>query len=287
MEDWQGPAVWIYNDAKFTDDDFQYLLKLGIGGKYNDDRKIGRFGIGFNCAFHLTDLPSFVSRKYIAFLDPHARFLPPQGYPPRKLRGTRIDAKRFKEKYSTQCHPYEAIFNFIKRRFPEKYAGGCDLSKEFNGTLFRLPLRTPGLANVSKISTKVIEVNDILELFTNIYDRNEMLFLRNIESCSLYRMLDKDPEMIWQSKISNIDDCRDSRKGIIDGIDDALIYQLEIERENRRQNEKVSEIWIMCTGGHDMIESGLRNFSEERHLKVIFIVFDFIYVYIFLKFIST
>src|ERR1043166_2051638 len=83
MEDWQGPAIWIYNDADFSSKDFQSLLKLGVGGKSHDDTKIGRFGIGFNCAFHITDLPSFVSGKHISFLDPHAEFLPELGSPPR------------------------------------------------------------------------------------------------------------------------------------------------------------------------------------------------------------
>ncbi|POG70693.1 hypothetical protein GLOIN_2v1613777, partial [Rhizophagus irregularis DAOM 181602=DAOM 197198] len=66
MKDWQGPAIWIYNDAEFSAKDFQALIKLGIGGKSYDDTKIGKFGIGFNCAFHVTDLPSLVSGRYIA-----------------------------------------------------------------------------------------------------------------------------------------------------------------------------------------------------------------------------
>src|ERR1051325_6013631 len=91
MKDWQGPAIWIYNDAEFSTEDFQALIKLGTGGKSHDDTKIGKFGLGFNCAFHITDLPSFVSGKYIAFLDPSAKYLPAQGYPPKRPKGTRID----------------------------------------------------------------------------------------------------------------------------------------------------------------------------------------------------
>src|SRR6266498_2716924 len=133
MDYWQGPAIWIYNDAEFTSKDFQSLIKLGVGGKSNDDTKIGRFGIGFNCAFHLTDLPSFVSGKY----------LPAQGYPPRRHKGTRFNfiEKEFKKCFPDQCYPYEAL--------------GCDFSKEFKGTLFRLPLRiTSKLAEQSEISNK-------------------------------------------------------------------------------------------------------------------------------------
>ena len=69
MEAWQGPAIWIYNDAEFSAKDFQALIKLGVGEKFYDDTKIGRFGIGFNCAFNVTDLPTLVSEKYIVFLE--------------------------------------------------------------------------------------------------------------------------------------------------------------------------------------------------------------------------
>ena len=60
MDVWQGPAIWIYNDAMFTLEDFEALKKLGKGKKSQDYTKIGRFGKGFNCAFHITDLPSIV-----------------------------------------------------------------------------------------------------------------------------------------------------------------------------------------------------------------------------------
>ena len=112
MEDWQGPAIWIYNDAEFSNDDFQALIKLGIGGKSHEDEnenntKIGRFGVGFNCAFHITDLPSIVSGKYIVFLDPHAEFLPVIEYPPRRRKGVRINfiEKDFKRSFPDQCYP--------------------------------------------------------------------------------------------------------------------------------------------------------------------------------------
>src|SRR5688572_7288918 len=173
MEDWQGPAIWIYNDAEFTDKDFQSLIKLGVGGKSRDnnenDTRIGKFGIGFNCAYHVTDLPSFVSGKYIVFLDPNAKYLDPS----RKRGGNRINfvEQEFKRKFPDQCYPYEAI-------------EGCNLEKEFKGTLFRLPLRTSKLAEQSEISNRAVEVKEMLQLFSNVKGNKEMLFLRNIESCS-------------------------------------------------------------------------------------------------------
>ncbi|RIA90189.1 hypothetical protein C1645_823690 [Glomus cerebriforme] len=264
MEDWKGPAIWIYNDAEFTNDDFRSLIKR-IGEKSNDITKIGKFGLGFNCAFHITDVPSFVSGKYIAFLDPHAKFLPPSGFPPRRPKGSRIDfsATKFKENFQDQCHPYEAIFDFIKKCFPEKYeTESCDLSKEFKGTLFRLPLRTFKTAKDSNISDKVIDIKKILEIFNdiNIQDNNEMLFLRNIESCSLYYMTNRDPQLYWKEKIYMTDECRRSRQQV---TNKQQIYQLDIEKFNYKQSKKSSEIWAICTGGHDKIKPELRDLEKK------------------------
>ncbi|GES91903.1 histidine kinase-like ATPase [Rhizophagus clarus] len=262
MVGWQGPAIWIYNSAEFTDEDFESLLKLGIGSKSQDDEKIGKFGIGFNCAFNFTDLPSFVSGKYISFLDPHEKFLPAQGKPPRKRRGIRINFKEknwnFKRRFPDQCRPYEAL--------------GCDFSEEFKGTLFRLPLRTDELARQSKISQRVYKISDVRSLFNRVDGIKEMLFLRYIESCSLYRMTDGDrkPQLMWVAKIDNINDCRDDRRKVVNSIDDAPTYQLDIERKDYMQDKQVSEIWAICTGGHDEIESEFdENFSEdfEKFLK--------------------
>ncbi|RIA92324.1 hypothetical protein C1645_736422 [Glomus cerebriforme] len=299
---WQGPAIWIYNDAKFTEDDFQALLKLGIGGKSRDYEKIGKFGIGFNCAFNFTDLPSIVSGEHIAFLDPHGKFLPAQGYPSKKPRGTRINFKCSYCKKKCECERRERRWHF-KRSFPDQcnpYNAlldcdiDCDFSKEFEGTLFRLPLRTYELARQSEISKQVPKISEILQLFNDVEGNKEMLFLRNIESCELIRMANRNPELIWKANIRNIDsykhehnvdDCefypchtiRDYRREIIDSIEDAPTYKLYIERKNFLQNKKVSEVWAMCTGGHDEIrsefeeenfsEEELENFAENKRLK--------------------
>ena len=265
IDDWQGPAIWIYNDALFTIKDFQALKKLGTGSKSRDDTKIGRFGIGFNCAFHITDLPSIVSGEHIAFLDPNAQYLPPQGYPSERHRGTKINfiETKFKERFPDQCYPYEAI-------------EGCDLSKEFNGTLFRLPLRTLKSAEKSEISNKVVGIREILQRLRNIKGNREMLFLRNIESCSLYQIRKQDPPQLkWQAQISMSESCRNKRKSITDKMQ---TYQLDIERDYVK-NKKV-ETWLLCTGGHDRVkkvfkelsyekQTDLEKFSNEKRLKVI------------------
>ena len=70
MKAWQGPAILIFNNAKFKESDFDSLMQIRVGGKQGDDTKIGKHGLGFNSCYHFTDVPSFISGDSIVFLDP-------------------------------------------------------------------------------------------------------------------------------------------------------------------------------------------------------------------------
>ncbi|CAG8624988.1 705_t:CDS:2, partial [Racocetra fulgida] len=192
MYNWQGPAVWIYNDATFDDKDFSALIKLGVGSKSSDESKIGRFGIGITTSYHLTDVLSFVSGEQIAFLDPHAKFLPIRGNSPKRPRGIK---------------PYLAIED-------------CNFNKSFNGTLFRLPLRSIELSKKSLISRNSVNPKDILEYLRKIKGIDEILFLRNIGIYSIYH-IDKDkhvPQLIWETKIQNLKDIENIRSKAHGGV---------------------------------------------------------------------
>ena len=47
MEEIHGPAMYLFNNAKFTERDFESILKLSSCNKLSDTEKIGRFGVGF------------------------------------------------------------------------------------------------------------------------------------------------------------------------------------------------------------------------------------------------
>ena len=72
MSSFQGPALLVHNNAVFTENDFKSIQRIGDSMKKSEEEltKIGRFGIGFNSVYHLTDLPSFVSGQYLVMLDP-------------------------------------------------------------------------------------------------------------------------------------------------------------------------------------------------------------------------
>ena len=50
----QGPALLAYNDAMFTEDDWEGIQNLQRSGKKEDPMKVGKFGIGFNSVYHIT-----------------------------------------------------------------------------------------------------------------------------------------------------------------------------------------------------------------------------------------
>ena len=54
LAEFQGPALLAYNDAVFTDDDWQSIQDLQQSGKTKDPFKVGKFGIGFNSVYHIT-----------------------------------------------------------------------------------------------------------------------------------------------------------------------------------------------------------------------------------------
>ena len=66
-----GPALLIANDAEFSDEDFEYIRHIGESGKRVARAKTGRFGLGFNTAYNVTDYPSFLSREWMFCFDPH------------------------------------------------------------------------------------------------------------------------------------------------------------------------------------------------------------------------
>ncbi|CAG8439326.1 13230_t:CDS:10 [Acaulospora colombiana] len=249
MHLWQGPALWIYNDAEFSEDDFKSLLKLGGGFKLSDKTKIGRFGIGFNSVFNFTDLPSFVSGEYIAFLDPHSKYLPELGNPPRNPLGNR--------------------YNFVKSKFTEKWYGqaapyisveGCDLTKRYNGTLFRIPLRN----HKSKITDKIFDSNDLLNLFKEIQGNREMLFLRNIEKCSVHYLDENRSRPIWEASVNEMNETiRNARRSI---TDETRIFQFNVEMKisNDEIVRESLEHWLLCLGGSKQVRDELKKFSDTK-----------------------
>ncbi len=62
--------------TQFTARDFTNLARIGQASKIERLATTGRFGLGFNSAYHFTDLPQLVSGSDLVMFDPHASYVP-------------------------------------------------------------------------------------------------------------------------------------------------------------------------------------------------------------------
>jgi sacsin len=173
MADWQGPALYCFNDSVFSPQDLYAISRIGQESKLEKAFAIGRFGLGFNCVYHFTDIPMFVSGENIVMFDPHASNLP--GISP-SHPGLRI----------------KFVGRQILEQFPDQFSSmlhfGCDLQQSFPGTLFRFPLRTAGVASRSQIKKEVYTPEDVRSLFAAFSEvvSETLLFLHNVKSISIF-----------------------------------------------------------------------------------------------------
>ena len=173
MADWQGPALYCFNDSVFSPQDLYAISRIGQESKLENPFAIGRFGLGFNCVYHFTDIPTFVSGENIVMFDPHAHNLPgiSPSHPGLRIR---FVGRRILEQFPDQFSPY---LHF-----------GCDLQHPFPGTLFRFPLRTESVASRSQIKKEAYAAEDVISLFTSFSEvvSDALLFLRFVKTISVF-----------------------------------------------------------------------------------------------------
>ncbi|KAL6131811.1 hypothetical protein ACLB2K_070184 [Fragaria x ananassa] len=217
---WQGPSLLAYNDAVFTEEDFVSISRIGGSSKHGQASKTGRFGcvfgffystlwllsliefgfeelvrVGFNSVYHLTDLPSFVSGKYVVLFDPQGIFLPNVSA---SNPGKRIDyvSSSAISVYRDQFLPYRAF--------------GCDMKRPFSGTLFRFPLRNAEQVATSKLSRKEYSEDDLSSLLVQLYEEGvfTLLFLKSVLRVEMYvwDAQDSEPRKLYSCSVSSASD---------------------------------------------------------------------------------
>ena len=183
MRECQGPALWCYSNSTFTDSDLDNIIRLGGAAKQMDAAKIGRFGLGFNVVYNLTDVPSFVTGNVIVFFDPHTTHLG-RSIHDKSKPGIKIDLRHNKtllRKLSHQFQPYKGVF-------------GCDMDavsgSSWPATLFRFPLRTKLQAQRSDISGLHYDTAHMSQLLTLLADNAHslLLFTQNVKKVSIWHL---------------------------------------------------------------------------------------------------
>ena len=163
----QGPALCVYNNRPFSEDDLEGIQRLGIGSKTDDPAKTGQYGIGFNAVYHLTDCPSFITNgDKLCILDPHCRYAP----------------EATKENPGRLIGPIGA-----EERSDFRDVFPCYLENLFDlksATMFRFPLRRQSTSSISQKHVSCTEMMTFMNLLA--YEAKEIiLFLNHVKTITL------------------------------------------------------------------------------------------------------
>jgi hypothetical protein len=177
-----GPAILAFNDAPFTDKDLGNLANLANSSKVEEAFKTGRFGLGFNSVYNVTDFPILLTGDKLWCLDPcEVLFADSNG-------GRRWALPKL------TAHNGDGVLRLFE---PVGYKpGGLD----FEATAFRLPLRNtkhielnqdpdrPG--GVARISSQEFTPADFENLVAGLSKiaHEILLFLKNVHSVSCERI---------------------------------------------------------------------------------------------------
>jgi len=93
----------------------------------------------------MTDCPSFLSHDQLVILEPHENILRDGG-----IREDFVSGREGLDHYADQIKPFTAMNDDL------------DLSKPYNGTIFRLPLRTKAQASTSDLSNRPYSTQQVL-----------------------------------------------------------------------------------------------------------------------------
>jgi hypothetical protein len=181
------PSLLVRNNAMFKSKeelehrdkgDFEALLDVAGGHKTSDSVAAGRFGIGFNSVYFLTDNPVIFSRDEIHFLDllHHLPFNDKNGW-----IFTLDDFPAESDKAAGE------IKNIIEICFPKKVLlqdtiGEMARKKEmYTQSVFRLPIRTKHQAS-DTLSNLTFKNEGINNLFNGMIDEapRSLLFLKTL-----------------------------------------------------------------------------------------------------------
>ncbi|KAF9446298.1 hypothetical protein P691DRAFT_733572 [Macrolepiota fuliginosa MF-IS2] len=199
------PSLVVHNNSVFSDSDFKGILRTGIGGKTDRKDTIGQFGLGALTMFHITELAMIVSRDQVLFLNPCRAHLSVD------RAALRLPLSRVRKLYGDHLSPLLGLFGFDLPDANEDYS--------YNGTLFRLPLRSSAqLQGIEPIFKKTTLLRDIAFNFKSL--ASNCLLFTSMTSIRLFDRKHHGPMLLWSATASRGDT---SKVG-----DDASAYTVTI-----------------------------------------------------------
>lgn len=205
MQDFGGPALLIANDRGFTARDIDAIQRIGEGSKALTGTKTGRFGLGFNTAYNITDHPSFITGDTIYCFDPHASAVTEHG------TGESWPLQRAWHEFPA----WPALFTV---------AGLTPGTHHHPGTIFRLPLRDTAQAARSEISDKPFTRTDIEDILRAAGKQTAslLLFARHLRTLTITEVTRDGCRNRLRVETRNADEVRDALRPLLDAQGDDL-----------------------------------------------------------------
>ena len=259
LEVWQGPALIVYNNATFSDEDFENICLVAGETKKKDPLKTGRFGVGFCATYHLTDLPSFISRKFFTMFDPHTSYLGERINA--QSPGMRVDIVQSQADlkfYEDQFKPYDSLFD-------------CNVFKlsgdGYPGTLFRFPFRCQHTSRESKICKNIYDREMVSTLVQALKEQSNelLLFLKHITKVTVYELksdsLPSDAKVVFsvQRSGSAVERIQLIRTASSPHFREERTCSTQFQIEVNDINNQRSQTWL--------VSSALRPLSSEIQSK--------------------
>lgn len=254
MAELQGPALVAFDSATFKEEDFVGLFSFGQGSKKFDPTRTGKFGLGFNSVYHVTDAPMFVSGEWFVVLDPQKGYYP--GLSPQNTLDPGSQNMYCEEAYEELRDQFDP---FCMDCF------GCDLRQNpsFDGTLFRFPLRTKaqatrygqhGLRPGQNYTPEMIQRQ--FEAFQQTAGE-KLLFFKHLRSIELWewRQGEPSPQSVYSVTLSGE---QLAQRAVVTNW-----LQTELDSWERQQPEGVR--WKETAGSLHAMLQGVDRHTVPRH----------------------
>uniref|UniRef100_A0A452QMT9 Sacsin molecular chaperone n=1 Tax=Ursus americanus TaxID=9643 RepID=A0A452QMT9_URSAM len=266
MAQYQGPALYVYNNAVFTPEDWHGIQEIARSRKKDDPLKVGRFGIGFNSVYHITDVPCIFSGDQIGMLDPHQTLFGP--HESGQCWNLKDDSKEISE-LSDQFAPFIGIFGSTKETF---------VNANFPGTFFRFPLRL----QPSQLSSNLYNKQKVLELFESFRADADtvLLFLKSVQDVSLHvREAGGTERLVFRVTASENKALKHERPNSVKILETAIsnyckkipsnsitcvTYHINIVLEDESTKDAQKTSWLVCNSvGGRGISGKLDSLADE------------------------
>jgi hypothetical protein len=172
----QGPALLLASSRPLSGDGIANMQKLGVSGKRSGFGSVGRFGVGLNCMYHISDAFTLLGNDALHIFDPMQKVV---------TRGE-ATGKKF------QCHKLEQSFPNMLQPFER-------LKKDGWPTIFRLPLRQKA-STFGKVESPE-DIRDMMKQFASSMNES-LVFCQQVRSAEVMNItLNGDKQKIAKVKM--------------------------------------------------------------------------------------